>query len=180
MAQDSADELVFYTWDDDVEAQSLAVAVDPNWVGATLQYFVMEGIDYDSCNYDELYLSVFDWLETPYKYAGRTKNGVDCSSLVKALYSEAYNLQLSGSSRDLYAQCEPVDFENLQEGDLVFFKINKSVISHVGLYLSDYKFVHASTVSGVTVADLRDDYYVKYFYDAGRIAPANYTADEAE
>lgn len=166
-----------YTWGDDIDAQYLASFVDTSWTDATMDYFIREGIGIDSCNYEELYLSVYYWLETPYKYAGKSEKGIDCSTLVKTLYDEAYNLSLHGSSRDLYTQCEPIEKEELQEGDLIFFKINKSVISHVGMYLSDHKFVHASSVKGVTVADLRDDYYVRYFYSAGRVKPIEDTAD---
>lgn len=172
MAQDE-----LYTWDDDSDAQMLATLVDTNWEDATINYFIREGIYYDSCNYDELYYSVYHWLETPYLYAGSSTDGIDCSSLVKAICKDSYNLILSGSSRSLYTQCEPIEKSELQEGDLIFFKINRSVISHVGLYLGDNIFVHASSVRGVTLSDITDDYYVKYFYAAGRIMPNNETAE---
>ena len=177
IAQESYNSKEYYTWDDDADAQMLAILIDTSWEDATIDYFIREGVHYDSCNYDELYTAVYDWLETPYKYAGKGEKGIDCSGLVKAVYKDAYNLVLSGSSRDLYAQCDPIDKDELQEGDLVFFKINRSVISHVGLYLGDNIFVHASSVRGVTLSDLTDDYYVRYFYSAGRIRPINDTAD---
>ena len=58
----------------------------------------------------------------------------------------------------------------MQQGDLLFFAINKSnKISHVGIYLKDDKFIHASSARGVVVSSLNDDYYKKYFYAAGRV-----------
>ncbi|MCB0380115.1 MAG: C40 family peptidase, partial [Flavobacteriales bacterium] len=58
--------------------------------------------------------------------------------------------------------------EDLIEGDLVFFNIYKNQISHVGLYLQDGNFIHASTRSGVIISNLNEDYYNKYYFSGGR------------
>ena len=57
----------------------------------------------------------------------------------------------------------------LRTGDLVFFKINNDKISHVGIYLKNNKFIHASSYRGVTVNDLDESYYKKYYYASGRV-----------
>lgn len=127
------------------------------------------GLDIDSCSYLPLYKTFFDWLGVPYKYSGTTRKGVDCSGLVKILYREVYHIELDGSASAIYSRCTPIREEELEEGDLVFFKINKSRISHVGLYLQDGYFVHASVSRGVMINNLSEKYYRKYFFSGGRI-----------
>ncbi|MCB9174407.1 MAG: C40 family peptidase [Flavobacteriales bacterium] len=132
-------------------------------------FFCRNGIVIDSCSYDALYTVAYQWAETPYNYAGKSKKGIDCSGLVKKLYEKVYNMQLQGGSRDIYQQVIPIkNREDLIEGDLVFFKIYKNQISHVGLYLQDGNFIHASTRSGVIISNLNEDYYNKYYFSGGR------------
>lgn len=116
-----------------------------------------------------LYLFVDEWNGVPYKYGGKTKQGVDCSSLSTILYREVYNKSVIGSSADLFTFCNPIKKEDLKEGDFVFFKIGQSKISHMGVYLQNNKFVHATTKKGVMINDLDEAYYKKYFYKAGRL-----------
>ncbi|MGE0561150.1 MAG: C40 family peptidase [Flavobacteriales bacterium] len=132
-------------------------------------FFCRNGISIDSCSYEGLYNEAYQWVETPYNYAGQSKNGIDCSGLVKKLYTKVYNLQLQGGSRNIYDQVIPIkNREDLIEGDLVFFKIRKNQISHVGLYLKDGNFIHASVRSGVIISNLSEDYYNKYYFSGGR------------
>jgi lipoprotein Spr len=85
------------------------------------------------------------------------------------MYGSAYNKVMNGTARDLFKEAEPIRKSDLREGDLVFFRINKKRISHVGIFLGQNKFVHSSTQKGVTISDLDEPYYQKYFYKAGRI-----------
>jgi lipoprotein Spr len=62
-----------------------------------------------------------------------------------------------------------VNRRNLQEGDLIFFKINNRNVSHVGIYISNNKFVHASTSRGVMINDLDENYYSRNFAFGGRV-----------
>lgn len=130
--------------------------------------FCESGMDIDSCSYLPLYKTFFEWLGVPYKYAGNNRKGIDCSGLIKVLYRDVYNLELDGSASAIFSRCIQIREEDLQEGDLVFFKINKSRISHVGLYLQDGYFVHASVSRGVMINNLSEKYYKKYFFSGGR------------
>ncbi len=116
-----------------------------------------------------LYYQVYDWVGTRYKYAGKSKKGIDCSGFVNEMYKSAYCINLSGGSKDIWPTVKPIEKDDLQEGDILFFKIKKGQISHVGVYLGNNKFAHASVHSGVIISDLSEDYYKKYFYKGGRI-----------
>jgi lipoprotein Spr len=116
-----------------------------------------------------LYSFIDEWYGVPYKYAGKTKEGIDCSDFVSALFDHVYGTTLAGNCTNLYSQCKPIKEEDLKEGDLVFFKINSKDISHVGIYLQNHHFVHASVHSGIVISDLNMDYYKKYFYKGGRL-----------
>jgi murein DD-endopeptidase / murein LD-carboxypeptidase len=132
-------------------------------------YFSEElGFEIDTFFNPALYNAVIDWLTTKYRYGGDSQHGIDCSGFVKAVYDSAYRISLEGGSGNIYQHVTPVEKENLREGDLVFFKIRKKRISHVGIYLGKNKFVHASRAIGVTVSDLDDPYYKRYYYSAGR------------
>lgn len=145
------------------------VPVDPE----LLNFYLKKGVQFDSaCSMVELYREVYSWLGVRYKYAGLTKRGVDCAGFVKNICNAVYGCNLAGSARDHFKRCVPIEREELQEGDLVFFKINQSQISHVGLYLGNGKFVHAAVHGGVMINDLSEKYYNKYYYISGRLINA--------
>ena len=120
------------------------------------------------CN-KKLIESVTSWLNTPYKYGGNTKQGTDCSGFVQQVYSEVYGISLARSAADIYSQCKKISRTDLKEGDLVFFKINTPKVGHVGIYLTDEYFIHASTQKGVIISNLAETYYAKYFHSCGRM-----------
>ncbi len=109
------------------------------------------------------------WIGTPYKYGGNSKEGTDCSGMVLAIYKKVYNLDTERSAYDLWKQSTAVKRESLQCGDLVFFKINKNQISHVGIYIASDSFVHASSSRGVIIDSLETKYYADRFATGGRI-----------
>jgi len=111
-----------------------------------------------------------DWYGVPYQYGGDCKQGIDCSAFVQELYEEVYHIHLLRTAQQQFATSGHVrKWERLKEGDLVFFKIHSRHISHVGVYLGDGKFVHASFSSGVMISDLTDRYWTKYYAGGGRI-----------
>ena len=116
----------------------------------------------------KLFQFVYDWIGTPYRFGGSSKKGIDCSAFTKELYSKVFNLNIERNSRDIFSMVSPVKKDELKEGDLVFFKIHSRSISHVGIYLGNNKFAHASN-KGVAISNLDDDYYSRYFYRGGRL-----------
>lgn len=116
----------------------------------------------------KLYDFVFDWIGKPYRFGGTSKNGIDCSAFARELYARVMDQYLPRNSRQQFKYVKPISKEELQTGDLVFFKIKTRDISHVGVYLSDNKFIQASN-SGVNVASLEHPYWKKYYYKAGRL-----------
>lgn len=120
------------------------------------------------CN-RKLIESVTSWLNTPYKYGGYTKQGTDCSGFVQQVFLEVYALSLPRSAADIYAFIKKINRQDIKEGDLVFFKINSAKVNHVGIYLADEYFIHASTQKGVIISSLQEAYYAKYFHSVGRI-----------
>lgn len=109
------------------------------------------------------------WRHTPYRYGGRGEKGLDCSGFVNVLLREVYNQQMPGGSASMYTKVQHIKKEELQEGDLVFFRIYRGRISHVGMYLSNNKFVHASTRGGIIISDLNEPYYRRYWAGGGRM-----------
>ncbi|MCW3071988.1 MAG: hypothetical protein JWO44_1878 [Bacteroidetes bacterium] len=133
------------------------------------EFFSARSLNTDSAATPYLYYQVYDWAGTRYKYSGKTKKGIDCSGFVCRMYKDAYCIDLAGGSKDLFKMACPVEKADLEEGDMVFFKIKKGQISHVGIYLGNNKFAHASVKMGVIVSDLDEEYYKKYFFKGGRV-----------
>nr|WP_067059190.1 NlpC/P60 family protein [Mucilaginibacter sp. L294] len=116
----------------------------------------------------KLFHFVYDWIGTPYRFGGSSRKGIDCSAFTKQLYSDVFNLTIRRSSRDIFSMVNPVNKDDLKEGDLVFFKIHSRSISHIGIYLGNNRFAHASS-RGVAISSLDDAYYSRYFYKGGRL-----------
>lgn len=127
------------------------------------------GIDISEVACRALYSKALEWIGIPYRYGASSTKAIDCSGLVKKLTIGLLVEELRGGSRDIYQQCDPIDRSMLSEGDLVFFKIRKSQISHVGIYLQNNKFIHATVQRGVIISDLDEPYYKTYYFGAGRL-----------
>ena len=108
------------------------------------------------------------WLGTKYRYGGSTRKGIDCSAFVKNVYKKN-GKNLPRTSRQQAKIGKAVSKKNLRVGDLVFFAKYKQ-ISHVGIYLGNDKFVHASSgAKKVTISRLSKAYYRKHYVKARRI-----------
>jgi len=118
----------------------------------------------------ELLNEIDSWIGTPYKYGGNSKQGTDCSGMVLTVYKKLYNIDTKRSAYELWKQSAAVKRENLQCGDLVFFKINMKQVSHVGIYIASGYFVHASSSRGVIFDHLDTKYYAERFATGGRIS----------
>jgi lipoprotein Spr len=117
-----------------------------------------------------LYRFIDEWYGTRYRMGGTSKSGVDCSAFVQNLYQYVFGLNLL---RTAWMQFESSKYINnvsdLKEGDLVFFRINSSRITHVGVYLKNNYFVHSACSKGVSIANLTNAYWSKYFAGGGRV-----------
>jgi lipoprotein Spr len=117
----------------------------------------------------KLYVFVADWLGTPHKIGKCTKNGVDCSCFVKLLYETVYAKNSPRTAAEMYKTSKKLERKGLEEGDLVFFTIKSTRVSHVGVYLKNGWFAHVSTSKGVMINNLSEKYYQQYYAGAGRI-----------
>jgi murein DD-endopeptidase / murein LD-carboxypeptidase len=152
--------------------------LNKDWIGEQERCYYMQcmGFELPLVYNKNLYDTVESWLGTPYRFAGSTKSGTDCSGFVNTVYHGVYKTNLGArNSGDIYKKITKIDKDELTEGDLVFFRIRKKRISHVGVYLGNNKFVHASTSSGVIISDLTEPYYKKYYAGGGRLPSTSIT-----
>lgn len=120
---------------------------------------------------ERLILFAKKMLHLPYQFGGNGSFGLDCSAYVQRVYSIA-GIDLPRSAREQFKIGEAIDKEELAIGDLVFFRTYASFPSHVGIYLGNNLFIHASTRSmRVTIDSLEEPYYVKRFIGAKRLIP---------
>ena len=123
-----------------------------------------------SVDKDEVMYKVIEYLNTPYRYGGNSKNGIDCSAFVQTVMYQALEVSIPRTSYDQSNVGEDVSLEDLKFGDLVFFNTRgRGRVSHVGIYLSDGYFVHSGSRTGVAIASLNSDYYSRTFLKAKRV-----------
>jgi cell wall-associated NlpC family hydrolase len=107
-------------------------------------------------------------LGTSYKNAGVSTSGFDCSGFTMYIF-EKLGIDLPHQSGSQFGMGTSVDRNDLREGDLVFFNTSGKGVSHVGIYVGDGKFAHASTSNGVIINSLSESYYVSRYIGAKRI-----------
>lgn len=116
-----------------------------------------------------LLLELMDkWWGTKYCIGGNSEKCIDCSGFTTLVLGNVYDKKLPRTAQDQYNFSKRVELEDLQEGDLVFFGSGRRSISHVGIYLQNNKFLHASTSVGVTITSLDDKYWKPKFKGGGR------------
>ncbi len=116
----------------------------------------------------ELVRTANDFIGIPYKWGGASQySGVDCSGLTKVVYRKN-GLNLPRVASDQFRAGRPIDPQNLQKGDLIFFDTKDTgSVSHVGIYIGDGKFIHApSSGRNVTTARLSHPYFKSRFLGA--------------
>ena len=115
-----------------------------------------------------------EWWGTRYCMGGTSKECIDCSAFVQVLMSGTYNVSVPRTAQEQYNTGNKIGMEELQEGDLVFFHTSGRTISHVGVYMLNNKFVHASTSGGVMFNDLNDNYWREKFRGATRVTNTSF------
>lgn len=133
-----------------------------------VKYSVILNSSPESLTNTSLLQIIDEWWGTRYSMGGSTKDGIDCSAFTQVIMSNVYGISLPRTSAEQHKESGKVDDDELAEGDLVFFGSSRS-ISHVGIYLTNNKFVHASTSHGVVVSDLNESYWKSKYRGAGRV-----------
>ncbi len=105
---------------------------------------------------------------TPYKYGGTDKSGIDCSGFTKAVYKNAFKIELPRTTAAMAKLGRKVSRKKLKPGDLVFFRPSRRY-RHVGIYIGENSFVHSSTSKGVIRSRLDNAYWKKKYRFAKRL-----------
>lgn len=135
------------------------------------KYAEMIGLQGKEISNFELFRFIDRWYGTNYRYGGEDEEGIDCSAFAKKLYGDVYGVDLTRTASEQFKGCKRVKrTSDAVEGDLVFFKQKSKRISHVGVYLANDFFVHASSSQGVTISNLNDAYWHKRYAGIGKIA----------
>lgn len=113
--------------------------------------------------------AILAWMGTPYDYGGESRSGIDCSGFTRQIFKESAGIELPRSTEEQVKLGTPVSKENLKFGDLIFFNTTGENPSHVGIYIGDDMFAHASVSFGVTLSSLYSSYYKKRYTEARRI-----------
>lgn len=117
-----------------------------------------------------LYRFIDHWYGVRYKYGGNTRKGIDCSAFSQRLYGNVYCLNIKRTSKQQFKKCQHFDdISEAEEGDLLFFRINHIRISHVGVYLANGYFVHATRSRGIIISSINDKYWQRRYASCGRV-----------
>lgn len=114
---------------------------------------------------------IMDWLGTPYRFGAASESAIDCSAWTQKLFAQTANLMLPRTAREQINVGRKIVRKNLEFGDLIFFHTySRKFASHVGIYLGDNLFAHASSRYGVTISSLESTFYANRFIGGRRIS----------
>lgn len=105
------------------------------------------------------------WHGTPYQLGGISRSGIDCSGFVQVTFRDLFGMDLPRTTEQQLRIGQPIHRAQLQSGDLVFFRNGR----HVGIYLEDHKFLHASTTNGVMISSLKNTYWSRNYWQAVKV-----------
>lgn len=112
------------------------------------------------------------WLQTPYRSGGTSSLGMDCSGLTGTIMRNVFGIKLQRSSKDIaVVDVKDLKKSELKPGDLVFFSTRRSKnkrVNHVGVFLGNNHFIHASCSNGVIISNLNEPYYLRSWVKGGR------------
>ncbi|NUN68282.1 MAG: C40 family peptidase [Bacteroidetes bacterium] len=113
--------------------------------------------------------AILAWMGTPYEYGGESRSGIDCSAFSREIFRNSAGITLPRTTEEQVKLGAPVAKEELKFGDLLFFNTSGKNPSHVGIYIGDDMFAHASVSFGVTLSSLYSSYYKKRYTEARRV-----------
>lgn len=105
------------------------------------------------------------WAGTRYRLGGTDRHGIDCSAFMQEIFDKAYGISLPRSTAEQKQIGQKISKNELKQGDLVFFRKN----NHVGIYLGNGKFMHASTSQGVTISSMDEQYWARNYTQSRRV-----------
>lgn len=108
------------------------------------------------------------WKGVPYRLGGNGFNGIDCSAFVQVAYRDAVNVDIPRTTTMQSAIGKEIDYDEVQIGDLAFFKTTRTT-KHVGVYIGNKQFMHASTSKGVIISRLDNPYWAAKFWHFRRV-----------
>lgn len=123
---------------------------------------------------EKLYATINEWLGVPYLWGGDSKKGIDCSAFVQQVYEDVYDHSLPRTSIEQFYEDTKAHFQDqqyLEEGDLIFFRLRHKdrVVSHVGIYLQNGKFLGSNSPRGVEIVDLNSVYWQDKYVASSRL-----------
>lgn len=135
------------------------------------KYAQMIGVQIGDQLNPNLYQFVDKWYGTNYRLGGFSEQGIDCSGFTKLLYQEVYSKELPRTSVEQHKNAvRERTHGNAKEGDLVFFRQRGKRINHVGVYLGNAYFIHASSSHGVMISNLNEAHWQKSFAGIGKLS----------
>ncbi len=133
-----------------------------------LKYAIMLNVPVEELANTVLLQAIDYWWGTKYCLGGSTENCTDCSAFTQTIIRDVYAITIPRTAQEQYDNSEHIKTSGLKQGDLVFFQSSRR-ISHVGVYVANNKFVHASVSNGVMISDLNDAYWKQRYRGAGRV-----------
>lgn len=171
---------------DDVDTEDVSVVANTaldKVIAATVATPEQAGSeDNPALNRPELMREIINLLGIDYHYGMDATRGLDCSAFAGTVYNRALGMRLPRSSVEQFRVGDPVKRVELKIGDLVFFKTRRrrAAVSHVGIYVGENLFAHASTKYGVIISSLEHPYYNRTYVGARRLVNPDLTALQAK
>lgn len=122
----------------------------------------------ESSIYKKLNTHYQRWRGTPYELGGMNKGGIDCSGFVHVAFRDAFGMKLPRTTEALSRHGNKIKKNQLRVGDLVFFRTGRKQ-QHVGIYIGNKHFIHASTSNGVMKSTLTNPYWIKHYWKSTRL-----------
>ena len=116
---------------------------------------------------NKLYAQYKNWKGVKYRMGGLSKNGIDCSGFVYRTFRSQLGINIPRSTELQSSSGKQIDKNKLRPGDLVFFK-TATKVRHVGIYLENNSFLHASSSKGVMISKLDNDYWKSKYWKSKR------------